>query len=526
MPKTIKQTKQTNSTFDVEKADRVVRFIERYCKHLHGDLAGSPFLLEPFQKKDIIYPAFGTLNADGKRQKRFIYVELPKGNGKSYLLSALALYMACADGEYNAEVYCVAGDREQARIIFDTCAQMVIADRTLKAAFDVFKHTIVHKKTQSVIKVISAEAYSKHGYRPYAICFDELHVQQNDDLYNTLTRGLMKRWDSMCFMITTAGVKNTFAEGIHDYADMIRRGKIKNDAWLPVIYAAKSTDDPFDEKTWARVNPGYGTIINPDNFRILAEEAKTRASGLNSFLRLHLNIWTGSTQSWIPGHVWDSRYADISEDDLKKADVFLGLDLASTKDLSALAFLFRLKDGRHHVKLMTFCPTDTMNDPANKDGAMYREWMQDGWIIGVEGDTQDEEPIRNAIIAACEKYTVLGVGYDPWTADRFAAELYTRYAVPVMKCAQVLSKLSGPSKWIEKEVGANGSLSHDGNPVLAWNLDNTQIYRDTNDNIRPHKGQSKGKIDGIAATVTAVWAMTELETQNPNFDAGSIVSWF
>ncbi len=513
--------------YDDSAGSAPVDFIEAYIRHTQGEWAGQPFVLEKWQKTDIIHPAFGFISKEtGQRKHKFVYVEVPKGNGKSYMLSALAIYLCIADGEQAAEVYCVAGDREQARIVFDTCRAMIEASPELSRACDVYKNSIVHKKTYSSIKVISAEAYSKHGYRPYAIIFDEMHVQPNRELYDTLTRGMIKRKNSMCWMITTAGVKNTFAEDIHDYADMIRRGKIKNDAWLPVIYAADHKDDPFSKKTWAKANPGFGTIIDAENFRILAEEAKTRTSALNSFLRLHLNIWTGSTESWIPPHVWDSRMCDIDESDLLKADLFLGLDMASTKDLCALAYLWRLKDGRHYIRLKTFCPTAAMHDASNKDANLYLDWMQSGWITGVEGDTQDEEPIRAAILEACEKYTVLGLGYDPWTADRFAAELYTRYAVPVMKCAQTLSNLSGPSKWLEKEVGTNGSVYHDGNPVLAWNFANTQIYRDTNDNIRPHKGQSKGKIDGVAACITAIWAMTETETQNPNFDAGSIVSWF
>ena len=152
--------KKQRRIYDQSKGERVVRFIERFCKHLHGDLAGKPFILEEWQKRDIIYPAFGTMRPDGYREKRFCYVELPKGNGKSFLLSAITLYMAIADGEHNAEVYCVAGDREQARIIFDTCREMIAADPTLSAACKVFKNSIVHTKSSSTIKVISAEAYS------------------------------------------------------------------------------------------------------------------------------------------------------------------------------------------------------------------------------------------------------------------------------------------------------------------------------------------------------------------------------
>ena len=517
--------KKQRRIYDQTKGERVVRFIERFCKHLHGDLAGKPFMLEEWQKRDIIYPAFGTMRPDGYREKRFCYVELPKGNGKSFLLSAITLYMAIADGEHNAEVYCVAGDREQARIIFDTCREMIAADPTLSAACKVFKNSIVHTKSSSTIKVISAEAYSKHGYRPYAIMFDELHVQPNRELYDTLTRGMIKRWNSMCWMITTAGVKNTFAEQIHDEAELIRRGKVKNPAWLPVIYNASQDDDPFSPEVWAKANPGMGNIIDAENFALLSNEAKSQPSALNSFKRLHLNIWTGATESWIPGHVWDKNVKQIPEEELQMAELFMGLDLASTQDLSALAYLWRLQDGTLYLKVTTYCPEETIHDRDRKENANYLAWNNEGWISATPGNVQDLETIRGDILRAAGQYTLQGLAFDPWTADNFAAELYTRNSIPVKKCQQSLSNLSEPSKYFE-QLTVGKKLFHDGNPVVAWNLDNTQIFRDSNNNIRPHKGKSKGKIDGIMAAVNAVWAMQEYDKENPTFDIGNMISYF
>ena len=208
--------------FDAEAAERPIKFIERFILHTDGEKAGRPFLLEEWQK-DIVRKAFGwKYRKSGRRKHRFIYVELPKGNGKSMLLSALELYLLCADSQTAGENYCAAGDREQARIVFDSCRNLIAGSPKLQGKFEVYKSSIVHKKSLSTLKVLSAEAYSKHGYRPYSIAFDELHVQPNRDLYDTLTRGLIKLRDSMCWMITTAGIKNTFAETIHNYALKVR----------------------------------------------------------------------------------------------------------------------------------------------------------------------------------------------------------------------------------------------------------------------------------------------------------------
>lgn len=502
-------------TYNETAANRPVRFIEGLIKHTQGEWSGRPFVLEQWQKEQIIYPAFGMVDANtGHRRYKFVYVELPKGNGKSYLLSAISLYLALGEGEQAAEIYCCAGDREQARIIFDTCRAMVEISPQLSAACEVYKNSIVHKKTKSVIKVISAEAYSKHGYRPQGIAFDELHVQPNRELYDTLTRGMIKRKNSMCWMITTAGVKNTFAETIHDYAERLARGSIKDDAWLPVIYKAEPDEDPFKPATWAKANPGYGSIIDPDTFGILAKEAQNQPSALNAFKRLHLNIWTGSVESWIPPHVWEKCSTPVDLARLRGVPCWGGLDLASTQDLSAFALLFETeRDVRYDLLVWVFCPEDTLHDRTRKENSNYEAWAEAGLITATPGNVQDLESIKNVILDCMEKYNLQGLSYDPWNGDTFAADLYTRYNVPVRKCSQTLTSLSEPSKRFETLV-TGGLLAHGGNPVLSWMMDNVQIYRDTNDNYRPHKAKSKGKIDGIMAAINAVAEMMDWKRRN------------
>jgi phage terminase large subunit-like protein len=202
----------------------------------------------------------------------------------------------------------------------------------------------------------------------------------------------------------------------------------------------------------------------------------------------------------------------------------MGLDIASTMDLSALSYLFRLQSGKYYVKVDTFCPEETLLDRDRKENANYVGWASEKWITATPGNVQDLESIKKAILQAASTYTLHSLAYDPWTGDNFAAELYTRYNIPVVKCSQNLSNLSEPSKFFEQSV-VSRNLQHDGNPVLAWNLDNTQIYRDTNNNYRPHKGKSKGKIDGIMATINAIWGMLEYDKDNPNFDTSSIIGF-
>jgi phage terminase large subunit-like protein len=410
----------------------------------------------------------------------------------------------------------VAGDREQARIVFGTCKEMVEGSPRLNAKLKCYKNSIVNTATLSSIKVISAEAYSKHGYRPYGICFDEMHVQPNRELYDTLTRGMIKREGSMCWMITTAGVKNTFAETIHDYAHQVQNKLIDDPSWLPVIYTVDIEADPFDEKNWIDANPGLGTILNLDNFRILAREAQNNATALNGFKRLHLNIWTGSTQSWIPPHVWDKcDLGEVEESELQGAPCWAGLDLASTRDLSSFAIIWEIeKDAKYLLRVWFWCPADTVMERTLKENANYEAWVQNGLIFTTPGNVTDQRYIKEFILEMHEKYG-FSIGYDRYMASQLMGELYSEKEIEVRAIPQTISRISEPSKWLEKAIYQKW-VNHEGNKVLAWQADNVEIYRDNNDNIRPDKKHSKDKIDGIAASVTAIAQMLECKREQEN----------
>lgn len=493
--------------YDIDAAEKPVKTIEKNIRHVIGSDAGKPFLLEEWQK-EIIRQAFGWVDKNGNRKHRFVYVELPKGNGKSFLLSAIIIYLCAGEQVFRGENYCVAGDRFQARIIFDACRAMIEQNPALSGIFEVYKNSIIHKKTKAIIHVISAEAHSKHGFRPYSIAFDELHVQPNRELYDTLTKGMIKLPNSMCWMITTAGVKNTFAETIHDYADKIQRKVIKDDAWLPIIYAAGENDDPFSEETWRKANPAYGKFIRPEDFKIVVNEAKNNPSALNSFKRLHLNIWTGSVEAWIPVHDYDACAGELNFEELQQYPCYMGLDLASTRDLTALAAVWDLGENRFAWHCWLWCPYETVYERTRLENVSYEAWVKDGWIETTPGNVIDNDYIEQKLVELCGKYDVRCVGFDPWGARNFAAVMIERHNIPMKEVTQSIGKLSEPSKKLE-ELIISRNITHDNHPVLRWMIDNVQIYRDTNDNIRAHKGKSRGKIDGIAATIVALREIIE-----------------
>ena len=178
-----------DSKYNKKAADYAVSFIE-CLSHTKGTWAGKKFELLDWQEQ-IIRDLFGILKPNGYRQFNTAYIEIPKKNGKSELAAAVALLLTCGDGEERAEVYGCAADRQQAAIVFDVAADMVRMCPALSKRVKILtsQKRIVYIPTNSFYQVLSAEAYSKHGFNIHGVVFDELHTQPNRKLFDVMTKG-------------------------------------------------------------------------------------------------------------------------------------------------------------------------------------------------------------------------------------------------------------------------------------------------------------------------------------------------
>lgn len=219
--------KAKDSYYDKEYADFAVAFIESLC-HTKGTWAGKRFELMDWQEQ-IIRDLFGILKPNGYRQFNTAYIEIPKKNGKSELAAAVALLLTCGDGEQRAEVYGAAADRQQASIVFDVAADMVRMCPALNKRVKILasQKRLIYEPTNSFYQVLSAEAYSKHGFNVHGVVFDELHSQPNRKLYDVLTKGSGDaRMQPLFFLITTAGTDtHSICYEVHQKAQDIIDGR-------------------------------------------------------------------------------------------------------------------------------------------------------------------------------------------------------------------------------------------------------------------------------------------------------------
>lgn len=332
----------TGSHYDKTRADRAVAFIQA-LKHTKGRWAGKPFTLLDWQET-IVRDLFGTIKPDEYRQFTTAYVEIPKKQGKSELAAAIALLLTCADGEERAEVYGCAADRQQASIVFEVAADMVRACPPLARRVKILasQKRLVYTPTNSVYQVLSAEAYSKHGFNVSGVVFDELHTQPNRSLFDVMTKGSGDaRTQPLYFLITTAGT-NTHSVCFeqHQKAQDLLAGKKTDPTFYPVIYGADPEDDWLDEEVWRKANPSLGVTVPIEKVRAAAHSAQINPAEENAFRQLRLNQWVKQSIRWMPMHIWAKGDQPIDLAALEGRECYAGLDLASTTDITAFVLVF------------------------------------------------------------------------------------------------------------------------------------------------------------------------------------------
>lgn len=492
--------------FDREAGERVCDFFERFLVHTKGEWAGRPFTLFEWQKKDLLMPLFGWRRRSGERRFRRAYIEIPKKNGKSGLCSGIALYLLMADGEPGAEVYAAAADRDQAAIVYGEAEKMVLKSPGLQKRLRVVasRKTIAYPRTMSYFRCLSADVPTKEGLNIHGLIFDELHAQRSRDLFDTLEYGGSARRQPLLVSITTAGYdRNSICWEQHEYADKILRGVVDDPSFFSLIYAANEEDDWTDPDVWRRANPSFGLTIKPDVFEEEAREAQEKPAKQNSFKRYRLNIWTSSETRWMDADRWKASGGDpIDETGLAGRDCFGGLDLSTTTDITACVFLFPEEDGGYVVLPRFWIPEENMRERSRRDRVPYDVWVRQGLMAATPGNVIDYDWIRSDIEAAADRYRIRELGYDPWNATSLVTQLQDG-GLAMVPVRQGYASLSGPMKELEALV-LQRKFRHGGNPVLRWMADNVQATMDPAGNIKPDKGKSRERIDGIVACIMAL----------------------
>jgi len=503
------------------QAARAVRLINQLT-HTKGPSAGSAFDLRPWQTK-IIKQLFKT-RKDGLRQYRTLLLMLPRKNGKSELAAALAIYFLLFDGETGAEVYSAAADRDQAALVFNVAAQMIRNDPELSAQCEIIESQkrIVHRKSGSFYRAISAEAYSKHGFNASVVIYDELHAAPNRELWDVLATSQGARAQPLMIAITTAGYdRHSILWELYTHGKRVLETPSLDPTFLPIIYEAPIDADWRDEKVWKQANPALGDFRSLEEMRTMSARAKEIPAQENTFRRLYLNQWTEQAERWIPMVAWDACKQPIDRAMLRGRRCYIGLDLSATTDLTAAVAVFPDDEGGFWVLPSFFIPRENLVRRGNTDRVPYEQWAKEGFLTATPGAVVDYEVVRQHLKDWAAEFQVRVLAYDPWNATDLISRLEKQDGFTCVSLRQGAPSLSAPSKAFEAAV-LSKRLRQDGHPVLRWCVSNASAKLDDNLNIKPSKSLSTGRIDGLMALVMALDPMEREESTPP---AGVFAEW-
>jgi phage terminase large subunit-like protein len=509
--------------FFPEYVEHVLDFVA-ILKHTKGPDAGQPIVLEPFQVLLLcgIY-GFRHKKDHEKRMTTDVIVFIPRKAGKSTLTAVIGLY-ELAFNEAGAEVFTLATNREQATIVFDAARSMVESmPDEVKSWYRVSKYEIGKANdSQSMFRALSRDN-KKSGDGKNASCaiIDEAAQIVDRNSIEVIFSGMVARKNPLRIYITTASfTKDTkFFEDLTAFETMLNGDAADNPHWFGLLYGLDPQDNWKDESTWAKANPMHGISVYQDAIKERCEQAKFKPAALNEFLCKTLNVYVSANTAWIDRDYWDK---SIGEDQGDPEEVFIGFDLAATRDLNAVCVLKRYAEDNYYADFKFFLPEEALNLIPTHYKGIFEQAVQSKILHITEGNVMDDREISEWIKQQATLYNVKEVGYDAYNAASLIARLHDS-SIPVKKVGQGMAVLSNPSKHVEKLIMQN-QIKHNGNPFLGWQLGNCEVYEDVNGNIKIRKNEAdkSAKVDGIIALIIAMHCSLDHPLTSTSFGFRSI----
>lgn len=530
-----------------------VDFFARFLRLEDGSKDGAPFLLADWQAFVVgSLAGWEAWDADsGRWVKRFrdAYVETGKGSGKTPLAAGIGLRGITMPGVAAPEVYSAATARDQSMILWTDAERMLGRSPALQKHIRAMARALVAPAKNGTFKPVSSEARNLHGHRVFRGLIDELHAHPNADVIDALRAGTKGQQDALIFRITNSGFdRRSVCWADHEYSVRILEGQLDDESWFAFVCGLDMCDEHrpsgrpedgcpgcdqwTDERVWVKANPNIGVSLPLRYLREMVTQAKGKPAIAATVKRLCFCIWTEGSGKWLDAH----RFAQLGPDQPagpvplgSGRSCWAGLDLASTRDVTAAAFVaprstcdaagHTAEDGTalcYDLRVEFWLPEDNMRDRVDRDHVPYDVWAADGWIHLTPGNVTDYQAIRVRLLELRDGgLNIRGIGNDRWNATQLAIELgqdgFEMYPVD-----QGITTLNAPSKRLESDI-ARGMIHHDGNPVMRWMVGNAAAHIDATGNIKPSRQASSEKIDGVAAWVDALHILPVAEAEPEAF---------
>lgn len=466
----------------------------------------------------IIGSLFGWVKKKTKERRfREAYIQVGRQNGKSILSGAMANQFATFSGYKLGRIFCAATKQEQANIVWDEIAKFIRSDNDLQEMYKITEHerTIKSFVTGNVIKSLGRDTKSADGFRSILAICDELHAHPNNQMYKLMLDGQINVDGALTLAITTAGFNlNGFCFEQYKFCEKVLEKVIDKESLFIFICEMDKDDDIWDYNNWAKSNPyllfNSDNTINKDMVARLAEkaiEAKEKGGAdLLNFMTKHLNYWvTNGVGGFVDLQKFKECESDLTIEDMKGKECYLGLDLSSGGDLTSIALAFPLENEKIYIYSHSFMPELRLAEHEKTDDVPYRMWVNKGLLTltsGAFGVKTDYKFIINHLKELIEKYEIriLEVGYDNHNASVFLQDLEF-LACDLTEIKQSAKSLNDATVDFQLSVKANQLLYDKENDLLKWSIANATTTSNSFGEIKIDKQAQKYRIDPVDAVM-------------------------
>jgi phage terminase large subunit-like protein len=554
--------------YDGEQASFVAIEWFAHLVHVEGEFAGKPIELIPAHVFDLSM-IFGWVSraeqitrtngrAVGVRRFNMAFITEGRKNAKTTRGAGIGLYMMIGDMEVGPSVYCTAYDKKQAGVLYNYSRRMAELSRDMRARLKIGEYRLVHRTRGGEMVAFSGEVKNKDSFNPSCAFIDEYHAHPTSKLFDLMVTAQGQRQQPLILTITTAGDDTEspcYKE--YEYCRMIVEGSVSpqpgathNEHYFVMIRQMDENDDEHDPSNWVKSNPLR--CANVKGIARLKQQHDTAfdsgiQSKIRSFRVKNLNIWVhGDADNsylgeWMAGEgaklsKWDQMGVGRDEFQRLTADglCLVGVDMSKRIDLTALAFVFALPDGRVAVSAHGFIPSQAVNQHEKTDKIPYRVWAEAGWLTITDGAVTDYARLEEMILLRDGRWADAGlleaeylarieadyhgwhvheICYDPYEATSFKNNMDAR-GYTTVEVRQIMANMNEPTKTFQ-ELVADGKIVHDGSPLLRWCAGNARFMVNSKENMMITKKNQNDtrRIDLLAATLNAMKRYQALQSQ-------------
>ena len=483
--------------FDVGDVERTIRFFERF-RHFTGQYNNKPFILQEWQKFMICGIYGFKWKKDGTRVTRTFILSVSRKGGKSSIISIMAIKALLE--ENNAQVIVAANSASQASILFKMASSYL---KTLGGKVDKlfrrFRDRIMFDKTDSSMRVVSADASRLDGLNCNFAVVDEISQAPNSDVYDVLESSMGSRQQPlMCCCTTRRNNQSGFYKELEQSGIDVMRGLKQDDSVFCLVYTLDDGDDCEDEKVWKKCSPNLGISVSEDFYRQQITKMKNNPSQTTAIMTKVFNVWTSTSNVWIPQSYTFKVMDKVKMDDFNDKLLYLSFDLASTSDLTCLSAMYE-DNGTYYFKNWYYLPQEALKTSTNKDN--YKKWQRQGFLTVTQGNVTDYDYVMNDIQKLQDNSEgIVRISYDSWNATDFTIRL-TESGFNMKPYSQSIGSMNRPTKAIERLIMEGKNIVIDKNPITLFCFENSVPKSDYNDNIKIIKESYENKIDGVIAII-------------------------